>query len=109
MNNWFDKLVGWVLTAMALCKDTSENILELCQETNNNPFCMQQEVAIKAADLETAFAEVIQIIQSMGTVETQQMLLIHQQTASNPITCQLNHLIQQNIEFSKKKERKTKA
>ena len=66
MNNQFDKLEHQVLIMMALCKDTSQNVLELCQETNDTLFHMRQATAIQAAELWTAFAEVTQIIHSMA-------------------------------------------
>ena len=50
---------------MTLCKDTSQYSLQLCQETNDKPISMQQQTAIQAAELQTAFAEVTHIIQSM--------------------------------------------
>ena len=82
MNNRFDKLEGWILTTMAVCKGTSQSVLELHQETNDNLFGMQQEAAIHVCKLRTAFAEMAQIIHSWPTIETQQTLPTHQQTAS---------------------------
>ena len=66
MNNPFDKLEERVLTMMALCKDTSQNVLEHHQETNDTLFCMRQATATQAAELRTAFAAVTQIINSMA-------------------------------------------
>ena len=65
MNTRFDELEGRVLTTMALCKDTSQNVLELRQETNDNLLNMRQDAAIQAAELRTAFAEMTQVIHSM--------------------------------------------
>ena len=52
--------------ALSLCKDTSQNVLEVRQETNDNVLRMQQEPAIQAAELWTALAELTQIIHSMA-------------------------------------------
>ena len=50
---------------MAFYKDTSQIVLELCQETNDNLLNMRQDAAIQAAELRTAFAEMTQVIHSM--------------------------------------------
>ena len=71
MNNQIDEFKGRVLTTMALCKDISQNVLELCQlelcqETNDILLSMRQEAAIQAAELSMAFAEMTQLIDSMA-------------------------------------------
>jgi hypothetical protein len=66
MSNGFNKFEGQVLTTKALCKDTSQYVLEFRQESNENLSCMWQETAIQAAELWTAFAEMTQIIHSMA-------------------------------------------
>ena len=66
MNNQFDELECRVLTTMALCKDTSQNVHELHQATNDNLFSMQWEAAIQAAEFRTASAEMTQVIHSMA-------------------------------------------
>ena len=67
MNTRFDEVESGVLMTMALCKDTSQNVLELRRETNDNLLSMRQEAATQAAQFRNTFANMTQqIIHSMA-------------------------------------------
>jgi hypothetical protein len=68
VNKRFDELEGRVLTTMTLCRDTSENVLELRKETNENILGMRQEATAQAIEFRTAFATMTRMIDSLARI-----------------------------------------
>jgi hypothetical protein len=67
VNKRFDGLEERVFTAMTFCKDTSQSVLELRKETNENILGMRQEAATQAQEFQTAFEHVTRLISALAT------------------------------------------